>query len=120
MHCASHRGVKLIGVHATAESDSAVCITPLSQAPRCASYRGVKLRGVHHTAESKCTPGSQNRNLYKSLGAFKGTIRRNPLRGEHIYHERIYLKYVGLLINFFCLRSDNFVIEYLGEIGVMV
>ena len=86
------------------------------------------LRGVHRddlhsvqlTADTNCTPWKQNRNLHLFLVAFKGTIRRNPLRGEHIYHEKISLKYVGLLINFFCLRSDNFVIEYLGEIGVMV
>ena len=51
--CPSHRRVKLRGVLPTAESDSKVCITPLSQAPLCASYRGVKLRGVHHTVESK-------------------------------------------------------------------
>ena len=57
--CTSLRGVRLRGVHHTAESSSAVCITPRSQAPRCASYRGVKginflkkLCGVHHTAES--------------------------------------------------------------------
>ena len=71
---------KLCGVHPTAESDSAVCITPRSQTrgvhhttessdeefskssgvcitprsqtPRWAVYCGVKLRGVHHTTES--------------------------------------------------------------------
>ena len=39
-------------MHLTAESDSAVCITPLSQTLQCASHRRVRLRGVHHTAES--------------------------------------------------------------------
>ena len=34
------------------QSDSAVCIPPLSQAPWCASYPGVKLHGVLHTRES--------------------------------------------------------------------
>ena len=38
-----------------AESDSAVCITLLSQAPRCALLRGVKLCSVHHPAESSST-----------------------------------------------------------------
>ena len=52
LQCASHRGVRLRGVHHSAESDSAVCITLRSQAPRCASHCRVKLRGVHHTAES--------------------------------------------------------------------
>ena len=42
LQCASHRGVRLRGVHHSAESDSAVCITPRSQALRCASLRGVK------------------------------------------------------------------------------
>ena len=68
-------------MHHTAESSSTVCIIPQSKAPLCASHRGVKM----HTAESKCTPRSQNRNLWKFLDAFKGTIRRNPFRGEHIY-----------------------------------
>ena len=54
--CASHCGVRLCGVHHTAESSSAVCITLQSQVmkssqktQRCASHCGVKL----HTAESK-------------------------------------------------------------------
>ena len=118
---ASHR------VLPTTESDSALCITLRSQSPQWASYRGVKLCGVHHTFESKCTPQSQNRNLYESLGAFKGTIRRNPFRGEQFYHVRKDLKKT----NFYLLRlkfwllgvkhtaesnSSNFVIKYLGEI----
>ena len=68
--CASHRGVKLRGVHPTVESNSAVCITPRSQVmksspknPWCASYCGVRLRSVHHTEESSSavciTPRSQ-------------------------------------------------------------
>ena len=100
--CESYPKVELRGVHGvhhTTESSnknfsksSAVCITPRSYAPWCASHHGVKLHGVHHTAESNCTPGSQNRNLRESLVAFKGTIRKNPFRGEHIYHERKDLK----------------------------
>ena len=99
--CASHREVrvtkflkKLRSLHPTAESDSMVCFSLGSQTQRCASHHkvklcsvlGVKLCGVHHTVESKCTTWSQNRNLYKSLGAFKGTIRRNPVRCEQFYH----------------------------------
>ena len=83
---------KLCGLHLTAESNSAVCIKPRSQALLCASHRGVKLCGVHHSAESNCTPQSQNQNLCESLVPFKGTIRRNPFRGSHIYHERKNLK----------------------------
>ena len=56
------------------------------------THLGVVLCGVHHTAESNCTPRSQKQNLCESLVAFKGTVRRNPLSGEHIYHERIDLK----------------------------
>ena len=67
---ASHCRFKLRGVN-----------TLQSQAPLCASYRKVKLCGVHHTAESNCTPRSQNRNVWESLVAFKGTIRRIPFRG---------------------------------------
>ena len=43
---------KLCGVHPSAESSSAVCNTPLSQAPRCATQSGVRLRGVQHSEES--------------------------------------------------------------------
>ena len=113
--CASHCGVKLRNVHPTAESNSAVCFPPWSQAPwcashcrvncnkflkklcvsqasRCSSHCGVELHGVHHTTESNCTLGSQNRNLFESLVGLKGTVGRNPLRGEHILHERKDLK----------------------------
>ena len=48
----------------------------------CNIYRGDKL----HTAESKIEM------FHLSLVAFKGTIRRNPLSGQHTYHERKYLK----------------------------
>ena len=82
--------VWLRGVHPTAESNSEMCITPRSQGlqisqktPWCASYRRVRLCVVLPTAESKCTLRSQNQNLYECLGAFKGTIRRNP---EQFYH----------------------------------
>ena len=43
---------KPLSVHHTAESSSAVCIIPRSQAPRCASYPAVRLRSVHHITES--------------------------------------------------------------------
>ena len=58
--CASHRGVRLRGVHPTAESSSMVCLPLRSHAPRCASHRGVKLRGVHHTKESRSPNFSKN------------------------------------------------------------
>ena len=92
LQCASPRWVRLRGVHPTVESSSTMCITPWSQAQRCASHRWVKLCGVHHTVESNCTLRSQNRNLCESLIPFKGTIRRNSFKGEHIQHERKDLK----------------------------
>ena len=103
-------------------------IPPLSQAPRCVSHGGVKVP----TAESNCTLWNQNRNFCESLVAFKATIRRNPFRGEHIFHERKDLKekkifakpkiltlqcheHLGVM---YSAESNfsNFVIEYLGEI----
>ena len=39
--CASHRGVRLCGVHPTAESSYTVCIIPRSLTSRCASHCGV-------------------------------------------------------------------------------
>ena len=119
LQCASLCRVQLRGVHPTAESTApnysknfTVCITSRSWAPHCASHRGVKLRGVYHTAESNCTPRSQtahrgvklhtgesnctlrsqNQNLCESLVGLKGTVGRNPFRGEHILHERKDLK----------------------------
>ena len=99
LRCASHRRIKctkflkkLWGVHPTVESSSAVCIWPQCQATWCASHPRVKLRGVHHTVELNYTLRSQNRKFHWSLGALKGTIRRNPFMGEHIFHERRDLK----------------------------
>ena len=88
--CSKYKNTK--NGHFSNQSDFAVCIPPQRRALRCASYCGVKLLGVHHTAKSKCTLRSQNQNLYESLGAFKGTIRRIPFRGEQFYHVRKDLK----------------------------
>ena len=92
--CASYRRVRLRSVHPTAESSSAVCISPQSQVmnssqktPWCASHRRVKLHCVHHTAESDSTVC-----IWVSLVAFKRKIRRNPFRGEQLYHVRKDLK----------------------------
>ena len=99
----AHRRVKLHNVHHTVESSdpnfwksSAVCIIRWSQALRSPSQGGFKLRTMHHTRESPCTPWSQNKKIWCSLVAFKGTIGRNPFRGEHFYHERKDLKYKKL------------------------
>ena len=63
--CASHHGVELRGLHHTAESNSMVCITPLSQVikkslkTQCASHCGAWLHSLHTTAESSsavCIP----------------------------------------------------------------
>ena len=51
-----------------------------------------------------------NRNLHLSLVAFKRTIRRNPFRGEHIYHERKDMKYKMLIYSTkkkFGLKIEN-------------
>ena len=90
---ASHHGDKC----SKFEKISEVCIPPLSQSPWCASYCGDDRHGVHHTAETNCTPRRQNWNLHLSLVAFKGTIRRNPLGGECIYHERKNFKHKMLI-----------------------
>ena len=71
LQCASLCGVKLHGVHPTAELESVVYITPRSQlhkisqkTPRCASHCGVELRCVLPTVESSSAvyimPLSQN------------------------------------------------------------
>ena len=91
---ASHRHINPHSVHHTAESIFVVCITRQSQSLWCASHGRVNLCGVHHTAESNYT---QNWNLHLSLVAFKGTIRRNPLGGEYIYHERKNFKHKMLI-----------------------
>ena len=78
-----------------------MCITPL------------KLHGVYHTVESSFPNYSnyaksdsmvciipQNQYLHLSIVAFKGTIRKNPVRSEHMYHERKYLKYDLLSLKF--------------------
>ena len=135
--CASHRVVS----DQNLSKNSAVCIPLLSQARQCASqplqsqswrclsHCGVKLCSVHHTAESNCSPQSQNRNLCFSLVAFKGTIRRNPFRGEHIQYckswkkriEEFFKNLVSLkfwlhrVIHTTELNFSNLVIEYLGE-----
>ena len=115
------------------EFSNSVLISPrysiIKLAPQCAAHRGDDLCSVHPTAESLfavcnttaetismawCTPWRQlcdqfevNRNLHLSLVTFKGTIRRNSLRGEQIYLERKHLKYkmLVLLRNLFCLRG---------------
>ena len=50
--CASHCGVRLQGVHPSAESRHAVCIMPWSLTPWCESCPRVWLLGVYHTMES--------------------------------------------------------------------
>ena len=95
----------LHGVQHTAEMISEVCISPLSQSQWCGSYRRDNRRGVHHTAETNCTLQRQNWNLYLALVAFKGIIRGNPLRDEHIYHERKDLKNKMCLLRKICGRT---------------
>ena len=51
-----------------------VFVTPFDSVFRQTAHCGVKIE------------------IFESLVAFKGTIRRNPFRGEHIYHERKDLK----------------------------
>ena len=77
------------------QSDSAVCIPPLSRAPQCASHHGVrvtkflkKLSGVHHTAESSsavCFLPLSQAPQYASLRGVKIEIFMTlwvPLKGQ--------------------------------------
>ena len=70
----------------TAESDSAVCITPLSQALQCASYHRVKLHDVHHTEESSSmvyiTLRSQTAHRGVRIKKFAGLWL--PLKGQSV------------------------------------
>ena len=134
--CASHRGVKLRCVHHTteldslwvcippqslqcasyhtAESSSAVCILPRSQAPLCASHHGVKL----HKAEST----SKSLSLWLLLKGQSGEI----LLGMNIsiMKEKIWRNLFDFLsLKFWPMVSctvesnfSNFVIKFLGEI----
>ena len=105
---------KLRSVHPTGESGNK-------------NFCAVKLCGMHHTAESNCTPRIQNRNLCESLVAFKGTIRRNPVRGHLSWKKKFEEKNFDLLSLKFWLSGVmhtagsnflNFVIEYLGKIEI--
>ena len=103
---ATHCGDDLRGMQHTAEIISAVCNIPQWSSQGCATHRGDDLRGMQHTTEINCTPQNQNQNLHLSLVAFKETIRRNPFRGGHIYHERKdFKKFFLLAKNFLNLRS---------------
>ena len=102
--CASHRGVKLRCVHHTteldslwvcippqslqcasyhtAESSSAVCILPRSQAPLCASHHGVKLHKAESTSKSLSLwlllkGQSEEILLGMNISIMKEKIRRN-------------------------------------------
>ena len=105
---------KLRSVHPTGESGNK-------------NFCAVKLCGMHQTAESNCTPRIQNRNLCESLVAFKGTIRRNPVRGHLSWKKTFEEKFFDLLSLKFWLSGVmhtaesnflNFVIEYLGKMGI--
>ena len=89
---ASLWGDHLRGLHHTAKSISVVCIAQQSQSLQCASHPVVKL----HTAE-----WALKNSLVSSCFYSIGTIRRNPFRGEHSYHEKIVkwrmLHYTGAL-----------------------
>ena len=63
-------------------------------------------QGGHPTAETITA-------LSREWDAFKGTIRRNPFMGKHIYHEKKILR-----IKFGVIKKKTcvFVIENLGEI----
>ena len=77
--------------------NSAMCIPLLSQSPRCVYHSAESVSAVctvHHSAKSDsavCIPlrsQSPQCAFCFSLVAFKGTIRTNPFKGEHVYHER--------------------------------
>ena len=84
--CASHRGVKLSGVHPTTESSSVVCITPQSQGHQmsqktslCASNRRVRLHSVLPTAESDSAVCITQRSQAPLCASHHGV----KLRGAH-------------------------------------
>ena len=81
---AAHRRVNLLGVQHTAESISVVGSTPPSQSPWCACSTppSQSPRCASHHMESIYTPWRQNRNIRLFLIAFKGTIRKNPFKGN--------------------------------------
>ena len=114
----------LHGVHPTAESGCAVCITPWSQeikisqkAPQWDVHRGLE------SSSAMCIT-TQSQTVHRRVKI--KTFRRNPFRGEKIYHERKDLKKCFDLLSLkFWLRGVlhtaesnflNFVIKYLGEI----
>ena len=78
----SSRGDDLCSVQHTAEIISVVCNTPLRQIE-------------HHRVKIKIS----------CLVAFKGTVRRNPFRGEYNYHER---NLRGVLHNFVGSNHDKY------------
>ena len=67
MHHSVEKISMVCNVHPTRSQFSAVCFTQRNPSPQCVSKM--------------------------LLDAFKGTIRRNPFRGEHIHHERKALKH---------------------------
>ena len=97
----AHRGDDLRGVHPTAETRAPT----LNKSQRCATHCSDDLRSLHPTAKSisvVCiTPQRQTAHrgdkINLSQVAFKGTICRNPFRGEHIYYERKNFKHKMLI-----------------------
>ena len=72
----------------------------ISKSPRYVSICRGDLSGVSYRQVNLPRCASHYRVRIKfslSMAAFKGTIRRNPFRGEHVYHERKYLKYLMLI-----------------------
>ena len=97
------RNASLCRVNLCRESIFVVCIIPRSPTPLCASLRQDNLHGVHHTAKTNCIPGIE---IFACLWLFlKGQTGEILLRGEHIYHERKYLKYKMLIYKEKCVDS---------------
>ena len=100
----------------------------MSPCPALQKFR--EKTGKHFNVFSNSFRFRWDRNLRWYLVAFKGTTRRNPFRGEHIYctvaWNKIFevLKVALLNLKFWLhgvmhtaeSKCLNFVIEYLGEI----
>ena len=68
-------------------------------------WRSSQRRKTYSTAEINCTLQNKSKSSLV-YGCFKETIRRNPFRGEHMYHERKdWRHFFNLVRNFFYLRG---------------
>ena len=87
--CASHHGVKLHGVHHTAESsdhkfkkNSVVCISPWSQTPRCASHHRV------HNLPNVCFDPKFYKFYFSVVPEYENNTASHELFKESFLHQK--------------------------------